>query len=81
MIPYFAFRNVYHALYTSIGITIIILVVFGYSKAAITGCSKTDSLVSAIHTLGVGGIAAGVSFGIVSAVNNIAPSYCVLTGG
>ena len=37
MIPYFAFTNTYHALYTSIGVTFVILVLFGYLKASLFG--------------------------------------------
>lgn len=69
MIPYFALNNVQHALFISIGITVFILVVFGYSKAIVTGCTPKDSVVSAIHTLLVGVVAAGVSYGIVKGIN------------
>ncbi|KAK5109401.1 hypothetical protein LTR62_007067 [Meristemomyces frigidus] len=69
MIPYFAFHNVNHALFTSIGITVLILLVFGYVKAILTGCRRWDSVVSALQTLVVGVVAAGVSYGIVRAVN------------
>ena len=81
MIPYFAIADVFNAFYTSIGVTIAILLVFGYGKAAATGCTKLDSCVSALHTLGVGAFAAAVSYAVVRAVNRIAPSYCVLTEG
>lgn len=54
MIPYFAFKNVNHALFTSIGITALILVVFGYTKAVVTGCKSKDAAWSAAQTLFVG---------------------------
>jgi vacuolar iron transporter family protein len=69
MIPYFAVKNVNTALFISIGITIVILVVFGYSKALITGTGQKSAVVSAIQTLLVGALAAGASYGIVRGVN------------
>lgn len=39
MILYFAYSNINDALYTSIGITVIMLVVLRYVKAIITGCT------------------------------------------
>jgi len=71
MIPYFAIRNVNHALFTSIGITIVILLVFGYVKAIITGTNKRSTVWSAFQTLIIGAVAAGTSYGIVRAVDNI----------
>ncbi|KXL42641.1 MAG: hypothetical protein FE78DRAFT_123265, partial [Acidomyces sp. 'richmondensis'] len=68
MIPYFAFKNVNHALFTSIGITAVILVIFGYTKAIITGCKTKDAVWSAVQTLFIGACAAGVSYGIVKGV-------------
>lgn len=70
MIPYFAFPNVDHALFTSIGITVLILLLFGYAKAHITGCNPRDCVMSALHTLLVGVVAAGVSYGIVKGINS-----------
>ncbi|QIW97428.1 hypothetical protein AMS68_002946 [Peltaster fructicola] len=70
MIPYFAFSTVEYALYTSIGITAIVLLVFGYGKAIITGTNRVNALWSAGETLLVGALAAGVSYGIVRAVNS-----------
>jgi len=70
MIPYFAFRIVDHALFTSIGITVVILVGFGYVKALVTGTSHRDAGWSAVQTLVVGAVAAGMSYGIVRAVNS-----------
>lgn len=73
MIPYFAMRNVTHALFVSIGITVVILLAFGYGKAHLTGTTRMDAVSSALQTLLVGVIAAGVSYGIVRGVNS-APS-------
>lgn len=70
MIPYFAYKNVNHALFTSIGITAVILLVFGYVKAVITGCRTKDAVFSAVQTLVVGAVAAAASYGIVRGVNS-----------
>ncbi|KAI5263179.1 hypothetical protein E4T47_09097 [Aureobasidium subglaciale] len=71
MIPYFAFKTTNHALFTSIGITVVILLAFGYGKLKAMGNTGRDSLVSAIHTLIVGVIAAGTSYGIVRGINSV----------
>jgi predicted membrane protein (TIGR00267 family) len=73
MIPYFAYKDVNHALFTSIGVTVVILLIFGYVKAQLTGCTKRDSVMSALQTLMVGTIAAGTSYGIVRGFNQIRP--------
>lgn len=73
MIPYFAFNNTNHALFTSIGITVIILVVFGFGKSRLTGDKLKDNWISAGHTLLVGVVAAGTSYGIVRALNSSSP--------
>jgi VIT1/CCC1 family predicted Fe2+/Mn2+ transporter len=73
MIPYFAFHNINHALFTSIAITALILVVFGFVKAVITGCTRKDAIISSLQTLMIGIIAAGTSYGIVRGVNQIHP--------
>lgn len=71
MIPYFAFRDsVNDALFTSVGITILILLVFGYVKAIITGSGRMAAIASALQTLVVGAVAAGTSYGIVRGVNS-----------
>ena len=69
MIPYFAYHDVLHALYTSIGISVVILLVFGYIKAIVTGTRKGEACMSALQTLVVGAIAAGTAYGIVRGVN------------
>ncbi|KAH9835063.1 protein CCC1 [Teratosphaeria destructans] len=70
MIPYFVFKQVNHALFTSIGITALILVSFGYAKALLTGCKHKDAAWSAVQTFIVGALAAAVSYGIVRAVDS-----------
>ncbi|KAK5188391.1 Protein ccc1 [Exophiala xenobiotica] len=70
MIPYFAIRHATTALFVSIGITAVILMVFGYLKCAYAGCRPTQSVIGAVQTLCVGAVAAGASYGIVRAVNS-----------
>ncbi|KAF2232630.1 DUF125-domain-containing protein, partial [Viridothelium virens] len=70
MIPYFASHNVNFALFLSIGITAAILLLFGFAKAKAMGTTKIAALWSALHTLVVGALAAGASYGIVRAVNS-----------
>ncbi|GAM85469.1 hypothetical protein ANO11243_034760 [Dothideomycetidae sp. 11243] len=77
MTPYFALRNVDHALFTSIGITVAILVVFGYMKAAMTGNTKSDCVWSAIQTLLIGVAAAGASYGVIRGINSADPGAAV----
>lgn len=73
MIPYFAYKNTNHALFTSIGITVVILIIFGYGKSAIVGNPKKDSFLSACYTLIVGVTAAGTSYGIVRGLDSANP--------
>lgn len=69
MIPYFIFKEVTHALYTSIGISVVILLIFGYVKAIVTGTRNGAAVASAIQTLIVGALAASTAYGIVRGVN------------
>lgn len=70
MIPYFGYKNVHDALFTSIGISVLILLTFGYIKAHVTGLSKRDCVFSAVQTLIVGSLAAGASYGIVRGLDH-----------
>ena len=70
MIPYFAMQNVTHALFISIGITVIILLGFGYIKNRITVGTKRAGVYGALQTLLVGALAAGASYGIVRAIDS-----------
>ncbi|RMZ84853.1 hypothetical protein DV737_g1024, partial [Chaetothyriales sp. CBS 132003] len=71
MVPYFVFHDVSHALFTSIGITGVILLAFGYVKALVTGTRHVDAGWSALQTLFIGALAAGVSYGIVKLVGHV----------
>jgi len=70
MIPYFAMPNVTQALYISIGVTVIVLLLFGYLKNKWMIGSQRAGLYGALQTLVVGAIAAGASYGIVRAIDS-----------
>ncbi|RMY69950.1 hypothetical protein D0863_06105 [Hortaea werneckii] len=67
--------DVNKGLYISVAVTTLALLVFGYAKAKISGCRRSDSAWSAIQTLIVGVIAGGASYGVVRAVRAISPAY------
>jgi VIT1/CCC1 family predicted Fe2+/Mn2+ transporter len=75
MIPYFAMKNVTHALFVSIGITVVILNVFGFVKNYVTIGSKRAGLYGAVQTLAVGVLAAATSYGIVRAIDSTSPVH------
>lgn len=70
MIPYFAMTKVNEALYVSIGISVAILLLFGYAKAHVTGLSARESAFSAVQTLFIGTLAAATSYGIVRGLDS-----------
>ena len=67
MIPYFIFPTAREALYWSIGITTIVLLLFGAAKTYVTGAEvgTRGYFYGCISTLAVGGGAASASFGYV----------------
>lgn len=70
MIPYFAVPgNIFTALYISIGVTCVVLLLFGFLRARLIGTSVKDQFLSAGLTLLLGGTAAGVAYGVVWGVN------------
>jgi VIT1/CCC1 family predicted Fe2+/Mn2+ transporter len=73
MIPYFAMKNVTHALFVSIGITVVILLCFGYIKNYITLRTKRGGAYGALQTLIIGVLAAATSYGIVRALDSKEP--------
>ncbi|CAK7213555.1 Protein ccc1 [Sporothrix bragantina] len=73
MIPYFAMSNAVHALYASIGITIVILLAFGYTKSWVTLKKRRSALLGAVQTLIIGSLAAAASYGIVRGVDSRNP--------
>ena len=71
MIPYFIWvHNIDLALYVSVGLTACILLIFGYVKAILTNTGHKDAAWSALQTLCVGGLAAGVAYGVVRGINS-----------
>lgn len=73
MVPYFAIKNVTHALFVSIGITVVMLLAFGAVKAIMTGIDRKGAMWSALQTLAVGVVAAGASYGIVRGIESLHP--------
>ncbi|KUJ13527.1 DUF125-domain-containing protein [Mollisia scopiformis] len=78
MIPYFAMHDITHALFVSIGITVVMLLVFGFVKNMYTVGTKKSGAWGAIQTLIVGVLAAATSYGIVRALDSRNP---VMTQG
>lgn len=73
MLPYFFLNNIQHALFTSIGITVVVLLIFGYVKASATSCPRKTCWYSAFQTLLVGALAAATSYAIVRGVDSLKP--------
>ena len=73
MLPYFIFSAIHTALFTSIAITVVVLLIFGYVKARATGCPLSACVYSAVQTLLVGALAAATSYGIVRGVDTLKP--------
>ena len=65
MIPYFVMSQVMDALYVSIAVTVVVLLVFGYVKNYVTIRNHRAGLSGALQTLVIGMLAAGTSYGIV----------------
>jgi len=73
MIPYFIMTNVTHALFVSIGVTIVVLLIFGFVKNYLTVGTKRAGLYGAGQTLIIGVLAAAASYGIVRAIDSKSP--------
>ncbi len=69
MIPYFGMQDATKALFVSIGITVVILLGFGYAKTAFTVANRRGAVWGALQTLVIGVLAAGASYGIVRALD------------
>jgi len=70
MLPYFFMREAARALAVSVAITVVILLVFGYVKTAVTVGSRKAACWGAVQTLVIGLLAAGTSYGIVRAIDS-----------
>lgn len=68
MIPYFFMKHVGDALFVSIGITVIILLIFGYLKNWVAIRNHRAGVWGALQTLVIGVAAAGTSYAIVKAL-------------
>lgn len=75
MIPYFIMHDVTHALFVSMGITALVLMVFGYIKNWVTVGTKKSACYGAFQTLIVGALAAGASYGIVRGLDSKDPVH------
>ncbi|KAL2886839.1 Vacuolar iron transporter 1.1 [Ceratocystis lukuohia] len=65
MLPYFFMAVAHHALWVSVGITMVVLLVFGYVKNVMTLGSARAGAYGAVQTLAIGMAAAGASYVIV----------------
>ncbi|CAN8098153.1 unnamed protein product [Discula destructiva] len=65
MIPYFIMTSAQQALFVSIAITAVILLIFGYVKSWVTIRTKRAGIWGALQTLLIGAAAAGTSYIIV----------------
>jgi len=74
MIPYFVMNSVTHALFVSIAITVVILLVFGYVKNYISIGTRRAGFYGSVQTLLIGVLAAATSYGIVRAIDSKSPS-------
>ncbi|RDL40168.1 uncharacterized protein BP5553_00147 [Venustampulla echinocandica] len=73
MTPYFLMENVTHALFISIAVTVVILLIFGFVKNYVTIQTRRSGFYGAIQTLLIGILAAGTSYGIVRALDTKDP--------
>jgi VIT1/CCC1 family predicted Fe2+/Mn2+ transporter len=73
MIPYFVMKDATKALFVSIGITVAILLAFGFIKNWITLRTKRAGFWGALQTLTIGVVAAGTSYGIVRGLDSRNP--------
>jgi VIT1/CCC1 family predicted Fe2+/Mn2+ transporter len=70
MIPYLTIRNnVHNALFASIGVTIILLLVVGFSQAIALRLVYKRAILHASRAVFIGGAAAGTSYGLIRAIN------------
>jgi VIT1/CCC1 family predicted Fe2+/Mn2+ transporter len=69
MIPYFVMSRVREALYVSIGVTVLVLLGFGYAKDFVAIRTHRAGLWGAVQTLIIGLLAAGTSYVIVKTLD------------
>jgi vacuolar iron transporter family protein len=69
MIPYFVMQRAQEALFISIAITLVVLLVFGFVKNYVTIKTNRAGLWGALQTVVIGVLAAGTSYAIVRALD------------
>jgi len=77
MIPYFILNNAMTALFWSIGITVAMLLAFGYVKNIVTVGTRRSGFRGALQTLIIGVLAAGTAYGIVRAIDSKSPEQAI----
>jgi VIT1/CCC1 family predicted Fe2+/Mn2+ transporter len=70
MFPYFVVGHISTALVASVGITAVMLSIFGYVKSVATGIGRYSALYGSLETLLIGAVSASASYSIVRAVND-----------
>lgn len=70
MIPYLTIKSsVQSALFASVGVTIILLLVVGFSQAIALHLPYKRAILHASRAILIGGTAAGTSYGLIRAIN------------
>ncbi|KAJ4289943.1 Protein ccc1 [Collariella sp. IMI 366227] len=70
MLPYFFMARAQDALWVSVGVTVVILLAFGFLKNWVAIRTRKAGVWGAVQTLIVGALAAGTSYGIVRMLDN-----------
>lgn len=73
MLPYFFATRVRDALFASVGLTVLILLAFGYAKDYATVRNHRAGFRGALQTLAIGILAAGTSYAMVKALDARSP--------
>jgi VIT1/CCC1 family predicted Fe2+/Mn2+ transporter len=70
MVPYLAIKTSMNlALYVSIGVTAVLLMMVGFLQAVLFGCTWKRATMHAVRVFAIGASAAGVSYGFVKALH------------
>jgi VIT1/CCC1 family predicted Fe2+/Mn2+ transporter len=70
MIPYLAIKDsMDRALYVSVGVTAALMMMVGFLQAVLFGCTWRRGAIHALRVFTIGASAAGVSYGIVKALD------------
>ncbi|KAK0648637.1 Ccc1 family [Cercophora newfieldiana] len=71
MVPYFFMEEARRALGVSVGISVVVLLVFGFAKTYVTVRNRRAGAWGALQTLVIGAVAAGTSYGVVRWVDEV----------